>query len=137
MIMILCIFITWLNMQKIFIVKDSMMQTGGQKLKKNLNNTLLIMINLDFLSFFFFFLVLWGPHWTHSTWKSPDKGWNWSCSCQLTPQLQPPQILNPSMKVRDQTRILTDTSQVRYHWAKSGTPRVSFQFIRYLLWIQY
>ena len=32
------------------------------------------------------------------------------------------QILNPPIKVRDQTHILMDTSGVRYHWATMGTP---------------
>ena len=32
------------------------------------------------------------------------------------------QILNPLSRVRDQTHILTDTSQVCYPWATMGTP---------------
>ena len=32
------------------------------------------------------------------------------------------QILNPLNEARDQTLILMDTSQVRYHWATMGTP---------------
>ena len=31
-------------------------------------------------------------------------------------------ILNPLSKARDQTRILMDTSQIRYHWGMIGTP---------------
>ena len=32
------------------------------------------------------------------------------------------QILNPLREARDQTRILIDTSWVRFHWAAMGTP---------------
>ena len=31
-------------------------------------------------------------------------------------------ILNPLIEARDQTRILSDTSQVHYRWATMGTP---------------
>ena len=31
-------------------------------------------------------------------------------------------MLNPLSEARDQTRILMDTSHVRYHWATTGTP---------------
>ena len=45
-----------------------------------------------------------------------------SCVCDLYCSLQQCQNLNPLSGTRDRTCILTDTSQVHYHWATRGTP---------------
>ena len=34
-------------------------------------------------------------------------------------------ILNPLSEARDRTHILMDTSQIRFHWARAGTPQRS------------
>ena len=44
-----------------------------------------------------------------------------SCICNLCCSLQECWILNPLSKARDQTLILTDTTQVLHHWATMGT----------------
>ena len=44
-----------------------------------------------------------------------------SCICDVHHGSRQHQILNPLSKTRGQTRILTATSQVRYHWATLGT----------------
>ena len=36
------------------------------------------------------------------------------------------QILNPLSEARDQTCILMDANQIRFHWATTGTPRATF-----------
>ena len=41
------------------------------------------------------------------------------------------QILNPLSEARDQTRILTDTSQIHYQWITMGSPH--FQILLYLI----
>ena len=35
-------------------------------------------------------------------------------------------MLNPLRKTRDQTFVLKDTSQIRFHWAMTGTPHVKW-----------
>ena len=42
--------------------------------------------------------------------------------CKLRHSSEQRQILNPLSKARDRTCILMDTSQIRYHWATTGTP---------------
>ena len=42
--------------------------------------------------------------------------------CDLHYSSQQLQILNPLSGARDNTRVLMDTSCVRYHWAITGTP---------------
>ena len=49
----------------------------------------------------------------------PDLRW----VCNLHPSLQQCQMLNPLRRARVETRILTDTSQVRYCWATAGMSR--------------
>ena len=49
--------------------------------------------------------------------------------CNLHHSSRPRWILNPLSEARDQTRILMDTSQVRYHWATTGTPTGSLEDI--------
>ena len=62
-----------------------------------------------------------------------SQGLNWSYSCWPTPQPQQShirasstaytvaQILNPPRGARDWTRVLMDTSQVRYRWSHNGS----------------
>ena len=64
-------------------------------------------------NFFFFLLFLGGR--TCSIWKFPSQRLSGSCSCPPMPQPQPGWILNPLSWARDQTRILVDTTQLRYH----------------------
>ena len=47
--------------------------------------------------------------------------WGMSRVCDLYHSSQQRQILNPLTEARDQTHILMDTSQARYHWATMGT----------------
>ena len=84
-------------------------------------------------SFFFFFL---GPHPWHM--EVPRLGVKSELQllayapATAMPDLSPVfnlhrssqqrRILNPLSEVRDQTRVLLDTSQVCYHWATMGTP---------------
>ena len=70
-----------------------------------------------FLSFFLFFFKVR----MCGIWKFSGQGSNRSCSCQSTPQPQQCWILNPLSEARYQTRVLMDTSQVRYCWAMMGT----------------
>ena len=44
-----------------------------------------------------------------------------SCVCNLDHSSQQCRILDPLSKTRNPTCILTDTSQVHYHWAIKGT----------------
>ena len=49
--------------------------------------------------------------------------------CDLHPQSsQQSWILNSLSKDRDQTHMLMDTSQVRFHWATTETPYVYLSF---------
>ena len=50
--------------------------------------------------------------------------WDLSHVCDLHHSSWQCQILNPLSKARDRTPILTDTSQVCYHWATMGTPLI-------------
>ena len=70
-------------------------------------------VNFLKLTFFVFFSVFLGLNPWHM--EVPRLGLNQSCSCW--PILQPQQrgILNPLGKVRDQIRVLMDTSRVCYH----------------------
>ena len=45
-------------------------------------------------------------------------------SCDLHHSSWQHQILNPLSKARDQTCIFMNTSQVRYCWATTGTPKI-------------
>ena len=49
------------------------------------------------------------------------------------------QILNPPREARDWIHILMDSSQIRYHWATMGTPKISFNgwMAKQLWYIQY
>ena len=42
--------------------------------------------------------------------------------CNLHCNLWQHQILNPLSEARDRTCVLKDTSQIRFHWATTGTP---------------
>ena len=46
-------------------------------------------------------------------------------------------ILNPLSKARDQTCILMDTSQIRFHWAMKGTPSHSDFSFSWLFFVTY
>ena len=74
---------------------------------------------------------------THSIWKLPGQGLIQSCSRRPTPQPQQfgicricdlPHsswqcwILNPLIKVRDQTRVLMDTHPIHFRCAATGAP---------------
>ena len=50
--------------------------------------------------------------------------WHLSHVYDLHHSSQQHQILDPLSKARDQIWILTDTSQVCYHWAKTRTPQL-------------
>ena len=51
--------------------------------------------------------------------------WDPSSICDLYHSSQQCGILNPLNKARDQSHILMDISQVRYHWAMMRTPHFS------------
>ena len=89
-----------------------------------------------------FFLSFLGH--TGGLWKFPSLGSNQNCSWipQLqpqphrskpclwpTPELTATQILSPLSKSGDQTRTLTNTSQIRFHWATMGTSFLPNLFI--------
>ena len=45
--------------------------------------------------------------------------------CELCHSSRQHQILNPLSEAKDQTCILTDTSQIRFCWAITGTPQIA------------
>ena len=47
---------------------------------------------------------------------------NQSCICDLHHSSWQCCIFNPLSKARDQTCVLMDISQIRFHWATTGTP---------------
>ena len=91
-----------------------------------------------FFSFCFFFLRGGLPHLRHmegpglgvelelqlSTYTTAIVTQHLNHVCDLTPSPQQCWILNPLSKARARTRILMVTSQVRYRWATTGTPRL-------------
>ena len=81
-------------------------------------------------------------------WRFPGQGSNWSCSSRPTPQPLPHharsnricelyhsswqcRILNPLSKARNRAFLLRDTSQIRFHWAMTGTLVFFPYFIRF------
>ena len=50
-----------------------------------------------------------------------------SCICDLHHSSWQPWILNPLSKVRDWTRNLIVPSRIRFHWATTGTPVLTFR----------
>ena len=88
-------------------------------------------IMLGFFSVFVCFCFL-GPHPQHM--EAPRRGVQSELQlpaytrATATPNLSRicglDQILNLLSEARDWTCILMDTSQVRYHWATTGTPRI-------------
>ena len=86
--------------------------------------------------FFFFFFVLLGLYLQHMevprlevklelrlpAYTTVTATWDPSHVCNLHHSSRQRQILNPLSKGRDQTHNLMDTSQVRYHWARTGIP---------------
>ena len=69
---------------------------------------------------FFFFFGGANPHnLHHSHSKAGSEMRLWP-----TPHLMQCRMLNPRSEARNQTHM--DTSQAHYHWATTGTPRVSF-----------
>ena len=71
------------------------------------------------LSLFLSFVFL-GPHSKHM--KGLRLGPNRSNSHWPTPQLTAMLDLNPLSGARDQTQVLVDASQIRFRWARMGTP---------------
>ena len=55
--------------------------------------------------------------------------WDPSHACDLYHSSWPHRILNPLSEARDQTHILMDISQIRFHCATMGTPWTSFKRI--------
>ena len=51
--------------------------------------------------------------------------WDPRCICDLHHSSQQHWMLNPLSRARDQTRILTDTSRVRFCQATTGTPELT------------
>ena len=83
-------------------------------------------------------LVLWLPAFTIAT-ATPDL----SYVCNLHHRSRQCRILNLVSKARNQTYVLMDTSQIRYHWATTVTPfsvlfnkPVTFRFLfsHFLRW---
>ena len=105
----------------------------------NLALSLLILEAIFF--FFFFFFFFFGPNLWHM--EIPKLGVELElvaayfgaatatrdpshCTCDLYPSSQNHQILNPLSKA---SSVLTDATQVRYCWARTGTPRATFLVI--------
>ena len=96
---------------------------------------ILFTVSFSFLFFFFFFIFL-GPHLWHmevprlgveqelqpTAYTTVTAMSDLSCLCNLHHSSWQHWILNPLSEVRDQTRILMDSSRVCYHWATMGTP---------------
>ena len=89
------------------------------------------------LTFFFFFLLFstapeaYGSSQARGRIRAVDFGLHHSRSkamqdpswiCDLHHRSEQSRILNPLIKARDQTCILMDTNQIRFHWATTGTP---------------
>ena len=55
-----------------------------------------------------------------------------SSICNLYHSLPHCQILNPLNEARDWTYVLTDTSQVHYHWATTGTSGITILILQNL-----
>ena len=62
--------------------------------------------------YFVFFRFVFQGH-TCGIWKFPGQGWNQSCNCQPTPQLQQCGILNPLSKDRDTSQVCNPLSHNR------------------------
>ena len=87
---------------------------------------------ISWLIFFFFFFL--GPHLGHmevprlevkselQPLASATAMLDLSSICDLHCRSRQHEILNPLSGARDWTRILMDTSRVRYHWVPTGTP---------------
>ena len=58
---------------------------------------------------------------------TPDPSW----LCDLHHSSRQHQILNPLSEARDWTHSLMDTSQIRFHWATTGTPRIDYFKMQY------
>ena len=56
-----------------------------------------------------------------------------SCLCDLHHSSRQCWILNPLSKARDQTWVLRDASQICFHWATTGTPRLLFLNLKVIL----
>ena len=91
------------------------------------------------LLFYFILVFLSFQGCTCGIWRFPGQGSNCSCNCQPKPQPAVPDpsqvcdlhhsswqrwVLNPLGKTRDRTCILMDTSQICFHCAMMGTPRL-------------
>ena len=103
--------------------------------------------SLLFLGFFFFFFffglfVFLEPHLQHMevprlgvklelqllAYTTATATWDPSHICNLYHSSRQRQILNPLSEARDRTCIVMDTSQIRFWWAMTGTPK-SLHFI--------
>ena len=85
----------------------------------------------------YLFLLFFGPHLRHM--EVPRLGVQFklqllaytiatairdpSCTCNLHHSSRQGQITDPLSKAKDWTRVVTDTSRVRFHWATTGTPK--------------
>ena len=63
--------------------------------------------------------------------------WELNCICHLHHSSQQSRILNALSKARDQTRVLMDTSQVRYCWATNGNSTFFKVLEIRMLWVRY
>ena len=83
-------------------------------------------LNYDTLLSFFLFIYLFIYLFWHM--EASRLGVNESCRHWPTPQPQQCWILNPLSKARDPTGNLLVPSQVCYHWAMTGTPRLQISY---------
>ena len=78
---------------------------------------------VNFFFFFFFFCIFWGAPKAYGGSQARCQIRAVAASlCHLNHSSPQCQILNPLSEARVRTCILMDTSQILFHWAKTGTP---------------
>ena len=95
----------------------------------------LIVINFFFFFFFCLFAISWAAPAAHG--DSQARGRIRAVAAGLHHSSQQHRILNLLSKARNQTHVLTDTSQIRYRWATRGTPLLPLIYpllLKYTLW---